>query len=206
MSLEAPSLNAFGFVLDKILIESGTKVWSYYSTQYTGAESDYYNNFEFDNVGNPTMVGVLRDTLGDSYPIFKKINDKNGNLDSKLIASDLLYDRNLRYHHSRGFVYEPDSLYYHAFLLGGDVGTLEMEEYVYGVEFRLYDKTLNRISKDWKLFDFDYLGPLSIDQPNYLLRLDKSTLVSLAYKDRYVSLDNKGLKMMWTDISDPYII
>ena len=53
------------------------------------------------------------------------------------------------------------------------------------------------------LFNFEDLGPFSIDQPNFTYRLNEKNLISLAYKDRYESFDNLGAKIMWTDISDP---
>lgn len=200
---EKQSLDDFGFVLDKIDIRTGNKIWSHYNTPYNQGQKDIYHNLYFIDE-NIEMVGAVEDSEEKYYCSHKIIDTKTGGLLKYNRSPKLLPEFYTRYF--AGHVISSDSLLLNAFTIGDDIGSLENPKYTYGINIELYDKNMLNLNETRNLFDFDTLGPFSVDQPNYTLRLNRTTLISLAYKDRYESWDNLGTKMMWTDISNPFSI
>lgn len=198
---EKQTLNDRGFVLDKIDINTGTKIWSHYNTPYNNGDYDFYHEINLTKNGNIELFGVYVDTLFNTYPILKSLNLQDGKLLNKVISKDKLIDYSIR--HYRPFKLNTDSAYLITYLHGGDVGTLNEPIYKYGLRTEYFDIDLVRQKEFWQFFNFDTLGPFSIDQGSLLHRLNGNTIVSLAYKDRYTSWDNLGTKLMWTDISNP---
>jgi hypothetical protein len=201
--LEKRSLDDYGFVLDKIDIKTGQKSWSHHNTPYNYGQKDIYHNLYFYN-NKIEMVGAVQTEDFREYASYKIMDKQSGQLQKYVKSSKILPGIYTRYF--TGYVLESDSILLNAYTLGSDDGTIENPAYKYGINAEVYDKNMLNMTNARNLFDFDTLGPFSIDQPNYTLRLNKNTLISLAYKDRYESWDNLGTKMMWTDISDPFHI
>ena len=214
-SNEAGSIpDHWGFVLDKIDLHTGETIWKHHNTINNGGNQDYYQQMQIQNDGNIELVGVerykneggtLNWSLGgySSNAIRKIINIENGNLIQSYHAVDSLNEIYLPCRHFKIYDLIYDSLYLSATMIGDDVGEIGNPDFNYGITFQLLDKHMNQVEKTRNLFNFDSLGPFSIDQPSLQVRLDKGNLISLAYKDRYESWENLGLKMMWSDISDP---
>jgi hypothetical protein len=200
---EKQSLDDYGFILDKIDIRTGNKIWTHYNTPYNQGQKDVYHNLNFfgDNI---EMVGAVENFDRKNYCSHKMIDTKTGQLIKFTNSSKSLPEFYTRYF--TGYVISSDSLLLNSFTVGDDIGSLDKPKYNYGINVELYDKNMLNLIETRNLFDFDTLGPFSIDQPNYTLKLNQNTLVSLAYRDRYESWSNRGTKIMWTDISDPFKI
>ena len=197
---EKQSLDDYGFVLDKIDINTGIKKWSHFNTPYNQGKKDIYHNLQITKE-NIYMVGVEEDTNQKFYTSYKKIDARSGELLNYSRSNKELPEIFSRYF--TGFVLKPDSVLLNAYTIGGYTGNINNPIINYGLDAHVFDAKLNLISVKRNLFNFDTLGFFSIDQTNYTLRLNANTLVSLAYKDRYESWDNLGTKIMWTDLSDP---
>ncbi len=205
----------YGFVLDKIDFETGDLIWKHHNTIYNGGNQDSYRYITIRKDHDIELVGVQRYkpdstvTLSwkygglNSQSIRKGINKGSGELLHTFVAKDSIYKDNFPCRHFKQFALEDDSLYLTAFMIGENSAT--GNGYDYGVDYYLMDHEMNKIDESRHLF-YDTLGPFSINQPSFLNRLNENTLVSIAYKDRLDSWNNNGLKMMWTDISDPYHI
>lgn len=207
----------YGFVLEKIDFYSGQPIWKHHNTQYNGGNQDFYKRLHYNNDGDVDLIGVepyehgggqFNWSLGayNSKTIRKVIRQEDGEMVNSFHAEDSIHSNSLPCGHFHLYSIIPDSLYLTANMIGDDVGPLGEPYYNYGVTFQLLDKSLTLIDTARHLFDFNELGPFSIDQPAFLNRLNDETLVSLAYRDRYDSWDNKGQQLMWIDISDPYDI
>lgn len=210
-------LDDYGFILDKIDIETGELAWKHHNTMYVGGNQDFYHNINIREDGNIELVGVERHgpnqgllnwSLGafNSNSIRKIIDINDGELIETYHAQDSIYEIYLQCRHNRLFPLVEDSLYINAIMIGGYEGEVSDPQYYYGTIFQLMDREMEKIIETDQRFDFDTLGPFSIDQPSFLNRLNENTIVSIAFKDRYDSWENKGLKIMWNDISDPYNI
>ncbi len=198
-SLEKQSLNDHGFVLDKLDIKTGEKIWTHHNTSYVGGHRDLYHNYQvIDN--KIEMVGAMQDIDQNFYSAHKIIDAHTGKLMKFTKSLNKLPDLYIRYF--TGFVIKPDSILLQAYTLGNEIGTIENPIYNYGINAEVYNNEMIQMGSFRNLFDFEELGPFSIDQPNYTFKLNDNNLISLAYKDRYESWDNLGTKIMWTDISD----
>lgn len=202
VSLEKQTIKDYGFVMDKLNLNTGEVQWSYFNTKYAGGDEDLYHGINFTDQGNIELCGVLTDSLNNFFISHKIIDAGSGQLLQHEVSAESIWTPDLRYR--RCYVIEPESLYLSAFSIGEDVGTLEKPVYNYGLNLETYDDQLNLIHTDRHLFDFDTLGAFSIDQSNFTHRLNSNTLVSIAYKDRYESWENLGTKILWVDISDPF--
>ncbi len=205
----------YGFVLDKIDFESGELIWKHHNTKYNNGNQDFYHWITPRLDGDVELIGVDRykpdstSTLSwrlgglNSLSTRKIIDSHTGELRESFTAKDSIYRSSFPCRHFKQFALEEDSLYLTAFMIGKNSAT--GNGYDYGVDYYLMDHEMNKIDESRHLF-YDTLGPFSINQPSFLNRLNENTLVSIAYKDRLDSWNNNGLKMMWTDISDPYNI
>ncbi len=199
-SKERRTLYDYGFVLDKLDKDTGHLLWSHHNTQYIDGHNDFYHNLYFDG-DKIEMVGVVKEEV-ELFSSYKALNKQTGILDRYTKSSWVLPSFYNRYFN--GLVYVNDSLFINTYSVGEQIGS--SESYNYGVNTEVYDRNMTLLNNVRFLFDFENLGPFSIDQPNFTRRLNKNTLVSLAYKDRFDSWDNLGTKMMWVDISDPFKI
>lgn len=197
--LEKQSLDDYGFVLDKIDIKTGHKIWSHFNTPYNNGKKDIYHNLYFTD-SKIEMVGAVEDSAL-YYTSYKQIDKETGVQQKYFQSGTKLPGFYTRYF--TGHVLVSDSLMINVYTVGDDKGTPENPKYIYGQNIELYNNDMTLINSTSNLFDFDTLGLFSIDQPNYTLRLNQNMLISLAYKDRYESWNNLGTKIMWTDISNP---
>ncbi len=205
----------YGFVLDKIDIHSGEVLWKHHNTQYNGGNQDFYNRIHFTSEGNLDLIGVepyQMDGEGGNWSlgayhsqsIRKVISHQEGEMLESIQDQEKINEIKVPSLYFHQFSLFPDSLYLTATMVGEDSGPPGAPDYNYGVSYQLRNKDLAVIDTIRLLFDFEDLGPFSIDQGPFLNRLNDETLVSLAFRDRYDSWDNMGQQLMWTDLSDPY--
>lgn len=201
-SLEPVLLNDYGFVLDKLDINTGYKFWSVLNTRYNGNENDLYMNIGISKDRNIDLFGVVNDSVYNVFAINKKIDQLTGTLTHKTISQDTV----LKTFNSKN-TFVPyilkDSFYLITYLRGSNQGTDQNPIYDYGANTLSFDGKLKLLSKNRFLFDFDSLGVFSIEQPTYINQLNGNTILSLAYRDRYDSWDNPGTQLMWLDVSNP---
>lgn len=204
----------WGVIVDKIDLDSGQPLWKYSSTIYNGGPQDFYWNNGFTSSGEIDLVGVERYGEHDSAnwrigayksKVARRVLNKNtGELLDLSNSTDSIYAKT---YPAQGFNFYPlvkDSLYLCSQMVGDDVGELGSPVYNYGITYKIFDKELKAIDSTRLLFDFEELGPFSIDQPSFIRKLNSNTLVSLAYKDRFDSWEiNNGTRLLWTDISNP---
>lgn len=204
-STEAKSGKDYGFILDKIDIKTGKNLWTHHNTPYNKGEQDFYHQIDFTKNGNIELFGILQE--GKKKKSVRKILDANsGKLLKLKVTQDTIYS-GLPIRHYRQFVLYPDSLYLSALQIGEYLVTNPPYKFIdYGVTFKTANKDLNFLYTKRHLYDFDSLNIFAIDQPSFVQRLNSKTIVSLAYRDRIESFDNKGTKIIWSDISDPFNI
>lgn len=208
----------YGFVLEKLDIKNGEAEWNHHSTYNSGGEQDFYQRVHFSPQGSIELVGLERYgpadggirnwTLGGhhSKSSLKSLDPETGVLKNHVQAQDSIHYTSFSCRHYNIYPMIHDSLYLAAIMVGKDVGSLGSPIYDYGITYKVLDKHFEVLDTSRHLFDFDDLGPFSIDQPAFMRELNDQTLVSLAYKDRAASLDSNEIQLMWTDISDPFNI
>ncbi|MCZ2100267.1 MAG: T9SS type A sorting domain-containing protein [Chitinophagales bacterium] len=202
---EKQSLRDYGFVLDKIDLKTGLKVWSHYNTPYNAGHKDFYHTIYVSEKGIE-LVGSTEDTDGRLFATYKVIDINTGDLVKFRKSENGGLNDNFYTRYFDGHVLHSDSVLLHGYEFVYVSGTIENPIYDYSLKTEVYDRDMNILEGRSFSFEFDNLGDFSIDQPNMTLRLNENTLVSLAYKDRIESWDNLGTKIMWTNISDPYDI
>ncbi len=187
-----------GFVMDKLDIHTGKRFWSHHNTPYNGGHLDLYHNLSFATKGKIEMVGAEDDGVKKLiYPVYKAIDSETGKLLKYKRTNIELIRIYSRYY--TGWVIHPDSIYVNAYTIGE---AIDLDFADYGMNIDMLDKDMQSISHTRHLFDFTDLGLVSVDQTNYTKLLNKNTLIALAYRDRYESIENLGTKIMWVDISD----
>ena len=201
-SEEPHLLDEYGFVLDRLDINTGIKKWSLFNTRFNGSEYDFYHRICVAEDGNLELYGVVNDTSLNIFNISKKIDKQTGKIYKKIISHDTIIKNSYN-----KIIYHPfmldDSLYLTAYQLGTMTNWPEDPQFDYGSNLLLFDSDLKMLSKDRFLFDFDSLTLTSVNQGSMIQKLNERTLLSLAYRDRLKSWDNLGTLMQWIDISDP---
>jgi hypothetical protein len=195
--------DSYGFILDKVDIKTGIRAWTHYNTKFNKGTKDYYSEINFKPNEDVELFGV--ETSKTARSIRKTINNSNGILQDVKISKDTIYEI-LPKEYYKQYVLQSDSIYLSAIQIGDDVGTVSNPVYNHGVTFRVANKYLDFLTTKRLFYNYDSLSLFSIYQPSLLIKPNAKTLVSLSYKDRGKSIINQGLKMMWTDISDPYNI
>ncbi|MGE5356177.1 MAG: T9SS type A sorting domain-containing protein [Deltaproteobacteria bacterium] len=195
-------LDEYGFVLDRLDINTGFKKWSLYNTRFNGSEYDFYHRIGIAANGNLELFGVVNDTSWNIFNISKKIDKQTGKIYKKIISHDTIIKNSYN-----KIIYHPfilnDSMYLTAYQVGTMTNWPENPMFDFGSNLLLFDSELKLQSKDRFLFDFDSLTLTSVNQGSMIIKLNDRTLLSLAYRDRLKSWDNLGTLMQWIDISDP---
>lgn len=210
------STDVRGYILENIDISNGESVWNQHNTKDTDGDKDLYRHIGLSASGNIELLGVESYGPEDgsnwsfggyhSKASLKYLDPDTGDLLAHVSAQDSISVASLPCGHYQLYPLSQDSLFLVAIMIGEDVGIPSSPIYDYGVTYKVLDRNLDVMDTYRHLFDFNDLGAFSISQPAYIDRLDDHTLISVALKDRFLSLDNPGLQLMWTDISDPFEI
>lgn len=141
-SLEKQSLDDHGFVLDKIDINSGSKLWTHHNTSYTGGQKDIYHNLQIKE-NKIEMVGTVEDVDQKYYSSYKIIDTESGQLLKYVKSNNPLPEFSKRYF--TGFVLQSDSILLNAYTIGDDVGNQGDPLYNYGINAETFDQNMNQI-------------------------------------------------------------
>lgn len=180
-----------GFVLDKIDYRTGELIWKYHNTIYIDGEQDYYKDIYLRGDGNIDLIGVERfGSQGvnwnfpgsQSSPIRRTIDTQTGELLELQQGLFNISEANFPNYHYNLFPVIYDSIYLSTNAIGEYIGN---SVYNYGYTLQILDRELNILDTSRQLFEMSDLGPFSIDQPAYILKLDEQTLIALAYRDRF---------------------
>ncbi len=213
----SPEPQTYGYVLEKLNIETGALLWQANSTYYNEGLQDFYKAVNKRADGELEMVGIMRsgeyvDDIplawewghGSSKCIRKVINDNSGELIEINISPDSLTQIGplmLNF-----FPIIEDSLYLYS---SSEEWTVN-GQYSYGYSFYLRNKHNHFIqTQPVSRVRFDdnnvSVRPFSYGQPQYIQRLGKDTLVCLLYKDKFYP-DSAQAQIIWLDISDVWDI
>ncbi|TVR76011.1 MAG: T9SS C-terminal target domain-containing protein [Saprospirales bacterium] len=200
-----------GFVLDKIDYRTGELIWKYHNTIYIDGQQDFYKDIFLRGDGNIDLIGVERfNSQGGNWnfpgsqssPIRRTIDSQTGELLDLQQGLFNICEANFPNYHYNLFPVVYDSIYLSTNAIGEYIGQAGNPVYDYGYTFQILDRELNIIDTSRQVFEMSDLGPFSVDQPAYILKLDESTLIALAYKDRFEGWDNHGTEIIWIDISN----
>ena len=213
----SPAPQTYGYVLEKLDVQTGSLAWKINSTYYNGGLQDFYKAIHRRADGEIEMTGIMRSGEylndiplawewghGSSKSIRKVINESSGELIEAIISRDSI--TNIGPLMQNYFSILEDSLYIQTNM---EEWTMN-GEYSYGLVFYLRDKYNNLLdSLPVARVRFDdpniSVRPFSYGQPQYIQRLGKDTLVCLLYKDKFYP-DSSQAQIVWLDISDVWDI
>lgn len=202
----------YGYILEKLDIKTGTLKWQNYNTFYNNGIQDFYKNLYLRPDGNLEMIGIKHqgpylDTLfaywnnggGYSNYVRKVFSYETGELLETLSSQDSI----------TGIV--PNFLTFYPIKFDSSYLALRqnLKEYgdslVYGYHFFELDSNHNLrdpLPLTSILYETD--GPIdyfTFGQPQFVQKLDDTTLVCLMFKDRRPTEQTEA-QLIWISIKD----
>lgn len=140
--LEKQSLYDHGFILDKIDMKTGQKLWSHFNTPYNGGHKDIYHVMKVKE-NKIELVGAMEDSDRRIYATYKTLDNSTGELlgfrKSTYELPNIYYTRAFV-----GHVLHSDSILLHAYTRGIDMGgTWDDPIYNYYLKTVVYDREMN---------------------------------------------------------------
>ncbi len=202
----------YGYILEKLDIESGQMKWQNFHTFYNGGFQDYYKNMYLRPDGNVEMIGIKLhgeyvDSIfgywnvggGRSNFVRKIFNFESGELMKAIIGQDSVEDFIPQYVHF--YPIKHDSAYV---VLNLDYEIINAD-YEYGYYFYELNHEHNLVGNQPKsriLYETpDELGVFSIGQPQYTQQIDDSTFVGIIFQDK-LHPDNAKVQLIWFSINE----
>ncbi|MEO6133010.1 MAG: T9SS type A sorting domain-containing protein [Saprospiraceae bacterium] len=202
----------YGYILEKLDIQSGVTKWQNYSTYYNNGFQDFYKDVYLRADGNLEMTGIKRfgpylnpslaywNSGGGKSNFVRKIFDfQSGDLIRTIIGHDSIRDIVPPY--LNFFPLKIDSSY----LLLDQIGVETKGGLVFGYNFyKLNDQqdiidTLSQTSILYQTSDTLHIG--AFNQPPLIQKLDDTTLVALFFQDK-IQIEKLKAQLVWISIKN----
>jgi len=204
----------YGYILEQLDIHTGEIKWQNYSTYYNNGDQDYYKNLYLRPDGLLEMIGVKRqgpysptnfsiwNVGGATSSYVRKIfNYQTGELTKTVIGQDSFVG--IIPHYLNFLPLQFDSLY--LALQHSVTYNDENEPETYGLDFFTLNEFHNlsdtlpirRIIYE----PLDSIGPFSVGQPQFVQKIDDTTLVCLMFKEK-LHAELTEAQLLWISIAD----